>query len=317
MLNDGCEGRSCPLHELGMVPGSECAHGVCPGTAPSASISPAEARNRLEREARRGVCDTPRYRCHYQVWGEGPPLLCIPGLSGDAACFTLVLVHLSRHFRCITYDLPGAMADDNLQIITHDHLVDGVFALLDHLSVQQSYVFGSSFGSTVTLAALRTRPERLPRAVLQAGFARRPLAPAEAWLARRARRWRRPVGRLPLFPRLLRRTHAGPFTGQPPEVWEFFQARYDAPSISAVVHRALLMHRLDLRPMLPEIGQPVLLVGGDQDPLLQRASEEELLHGLPNARRIELTQCGHHPLFTHPAVLAEIVRGFLTPVSAP
>ena len=83
--------------------------------------------------------------------------------------------------------------------------------------------------------------------------------------------------------------------------------------MAAVAHGALLLHRLDLRPILAGIRQPVLLVCGDGDPLVSRSCEEDLLTGLPNVRRVELCRCGHNPLFTHPEVLAEVVRGFLTP----
>ena len=85
------------------------------------------------------------------------------------------------------------------------------------------------------------------------------------------------------------------------------------PPIAAVAHRALLIHRLDLRHLLAEIHQPVLLVCGDHDPLVGPACEEALLRGLPNAGRAQLAGCGHNPLFSHPEVLAELTRQFLTP----
>src|ERR687888_338798 len=60
-----------------------------------------EVRQRFEEEARRGVCDTGRYRCRYYVWGEGPPLVFIPGLADDALSFVLPITLLSEHFRCV------------------------------------------------------------------------------------------------------------------------------------------------------------------------------------------------------------------------
>src|SRR5262249_2455297 len=106
------------------------------------------------------------------------------------------------------------------------------------------------------------------------------------------------------------------FADRPPELWEFFLTRSNAHSIAAVAHRAMMVHRLDLRPILPAIRQPVLLVGGDRDPVVSRACEDELGAALPNARRVELMHCGHNPLFTHPEVLAELARQVLTPPGA-
>jgi len=75
----------------------------------------------------------------------------------------------------------------------------------------------------------------------------------------------------------------------------------------------VLLHRIDVRPLLGEIRQPVLLVCGDRDPLVGRACEEVLLRGLPSAGRVELSRCGHFPYLTHPDLLAAVVGDFLTP----
>jgi pimeloyl-ACP methyl ester carboxylesterase len=120
---------------------------------------------------------------------------------------------------------------------------------------------------------------------------------------------------LPLRTAVLRRGHGGPFAGCPPEVWSFFLEQNGSPPIAAVARRALILHRLDLRPLLAEVRQPVLLVCGESDPLVGKDCEETLLRGLPNAGRVELPGCGHFPYLTHADVLAEVVRGFLTPRS--
>jgi pimeloyl-ACP methyl ester carboxylesterase len=116
---------------------------------------------------------------------------------------------------------------------------------------------------------------------------------------------------------MLRRVHHGPLAGREPEVWQYLLTRWGQPTFRAMSHRALMLHDLDLRPILPEIHQPVLLVCGDCDPLVSKACEQELLQGLPNAGRVELSGCGHNPIFSHPEVLAEVVSRFLTPPTCP
>jgi pimeloyl-ACP methyl ester carboxylesterase len=232
----------------------------------------------------------------------------------DAESFVLLAAGLAQEFRCIAYDLPNGKDDAaSLTRYTHKDLVDDAFALLDHLSIAQGYLFGSSFGSTIALAAMHSQPKRIARAVLQGGFARRPLAVAEVLLARLGRYLPGHVGALPFRTPILRYVHGRPFACQPPEVWKYFVARSNAAPITAAAHRALLIHQVDLRPILAEIRQPVLLLCGDGDPLVGRACEEMLVNGLASADRIEIADCGHNPLFTHPELVAEIVRGFLTP----
>ena len=280
------------------------------------TITLLDAQAKFQREAIRGVCDTGRYRCSYYVWGSGPPIVMIPGMADDSLSFIFVSALLSPYFRCIAYDLPTGAGDSaKLRRIAHRELVRDLFALLDHLEIPQTYLLGSSFGGTIALAAMHAIPKRIPRAVLQGTFAFRPLGFGARWLARLARYWPGMMQAVPGRTAVLRRFHFTPFAPRPSEVWDYFLERSNLHPIAAVAQRALMIHRLDLRSLLPEIHQPVLLVCGENDPLVGPVCEEALMHGLPNAGRAQLTGCGHNPLFSHPEVLAELTRQFLTPPS--
>jgi pimeloyl-ACP methyl ester carboxylesterase len=263
------------------------------------------------------MCDTGRYRCSYYIWGSGPPLVFIPGLATEAVAFAPTIAHLTSRFRCIAYDYPLGRGDGaRLGRLTHADLVADLFALLDHLGEQRSYLLGYSFGSTVALTALRTQPERFPRAILQGGFACRRLAPAEVLLALLTRHCWAPMRKLPFFLRLLRRSHALPFAGRSPDIWRFFIECNGSIPMAAVAHRALLLHRFDMTERLSEVHQPVLLVTGDLDPLVGADCTELLRQRLPNATHVEINGCGHYASLSHPGVLADMVRQFLTPACA-
>jgi 3-oxoadipate enol-lactonase len=274
----------------------------------------AEVLSRFEREAHRGFCDTGRYRCPYYVWGSGPDLVFVRGLCDDRLSFVMPIARLAQQFRCISYDLPAGGADRAcLSRYRHDHLVDDLQALLDHLAVPQAYLFGSSFGSTIVLEALRRQPPRFPRGILQGGFARRPLARAEKLLAAFARYWPWGMARVPLREPLLRLAHVKPFAQRGPEFWNYFLVRFSAPPMAAVARRALMVKDLDLCPVLAEIRQPILLICGDYDPVVGKRCEQDLLQGLRQLVRAEIEDCGHLPQFTHPEVLAELIQRYLTP----
>jgi pimeloyl-ACP methyl ester carboxylesterase len=287
---------------------------TCPA-APSASSFPLalhQVLERFEKEAVRGICDTGRYRCPYFSWGSGPPLVFVHGLCDDAKSFVLPIASLSEDFRCIAYDLPLGREDGaRLGRYRHADLVKDLLALLDHLQLDEVNVLGSSFGSTITLAAMHQQPRRFARAVFQGGFARRPLAPAEVILARWARYWPWSMRWLPFRLEILKYSHSKSFSACPPEVWQFFLERDATNPMNAVAHRALILHQADFRHLLQEIHQPILLVCGDFDPLVSKDCEADLLKGLRNVVRAEIEGCGHMPQFTHPTVLAEVVRRFL------
>jgi pimeloyl-ACP methyl ester carboxylesterase len=282
-----------------------------------AALTPIElddARARFARDAVRSTCDTGRYRMPYYVWGEGPPLLFIHGVSDTSHSFLLTISRLSANFRCVAYDLPGSLGDGaRLSSYTHADLVRDVWALLDHLGVRQSYVVGSSFGSTIALMALRERPERLPRAVLQGGLARRPLRGGERIIARVGRYVPGTMARVPLREKMIAKVHSFAFVNRPFAVWKYFLKCTGRTPIRTFAYQALWLDKVDLRPILPDVKQPVLLLCGERDPLIGRAHEEVLLAGLPNAGRVLVEGCGHTPSYTHPEVFAEVVRQFLTP----
>ncbi len=263
-------------------------------------------------EARHGVCDTGRYRCRHVVWGRGPTLVLIPGMGMDAVGFVMLMARLQGQFRCVSFDLPEG-GGDGARLMTYrhaDHVAD-LFALLDHLSIRACVVLGSSFGSTIALEALHAQPGRFARAILQGGFARRPLAPAEVLAASFARFLPGRVAHLPFVRQVLERAHRAPFQGRDPEVWDFFVEESLRTPLRAFAARALLIHRLDLRPILPALKQPVLMICGDRDPLVGQACEAELKQGLPLVARAEIEGCGHLPQLTHPEVMAEVVRQYL------
>jgi pimeloyl-ACP methyl ester carboxylesterase len=250
----------------------------------------------------------------YYTWGSGPPLLFIHGMADGSRSFLQPVARLASHFRCIAYDLPAGRGDGaRLRRYRHDDLVEDVWALLEHLGVRRSYVLASSFGCTIALKALRGRPERLPRAVLQGGLAHRPLTRAEHLLARVACFVPGSMARVPLYQTLTRALHREAFAGRPPAVWDYFLECLGGAAVAAVAHRALLLRRLDVRPLLPEVRQPVLLVWGGRDHVVPPASADVLLRGLPNAGCVIIEDCGHVPSYTHPEVFAEVVRQFLTP----
>ena len=293
----------------------------CPSTDPQSDCAQRlvlrECLERWRTEARHGVIDTGRCRCRYVAWGRGPALVLIPGMGLDAIGFVMLMARLQTDFCCISFDLPDGEIDGaHVRSYRHaDHVAD-LFALLDHLSIRECVLLGSSFGSTIALAALHAQPERFPRAILQGGFARRPLARAEVLAASICRFLPGRVAHLPMVRQILERAHRVPFQDRDLEVWDFFVNESLRTPLRAFAARALLIHRIDLRPLLPAIKQPVLMICGDRDPLVGKACEAELKEGLPHVTRGEIEDCGHMPQLTHPEVMAEIVRGWgLVPLS--
>ena len=76
---------------------------------------------------------------------------------------------------------PGENPGDGaaLRRITHEHLVDDLFGLIEHLRIGRAFLVGLSFGSTIALKALHRELRRFPRSAVQGGFAHRVSSTAE------------------------------------------------------------------------------------------------------------------------------------------
>lgn len=267
---------------------------------------------RFDREAEHGVYHTGRYRCRYTRWGTGPALVIVHGLVDQARSFAAMMSALAPNFTCIAYELTGNAGDGaSLGHYRHADFVADLVALLDHFRLDEAAVFGSSFGSTITLQALIAEPKRLRRAVLQGGFARRPLRRFECTLAQWARYWPGCMKHVPGRSRMIDRLDKSAFVDASDEAFAFFKHSSGDCPIRSAARRALILDRLDLRSRLPLVTQPVLMIGGDRDAIVPRMYEEELLAGLPHAKRLEIPRCGHYPHFTHPLLMAKMIREFL------
>lgn len=270
------------------------------------------ALTRFDREAAFGVVPTPHYRCRYVSWGQGPPLVFIHGLSDVPRSFAMIMAGLSNRFRCVAVEL--ASGDDDgcrIRAYRHRHHVEDLMTVFDALGFGIVNLYGSSFGSTVTLRMMATHPHRVRRAVLQGGFARRPLHWLERGLARVVRYWPGMMRDVIVRPAVMARFDRPQFVSAAPEIYRFFLECSGAQPIQAAARRGLVLHTLDLRPRLSRINHPVLMIGGDRDGLVPRHFEAEVERGLPDVRRIEFTPCGHYPQYTHPKESAAAVAGFL------
>lgn len=67
---------------------------------------------------------------------------------------------------------------------------------------------------------------------------------------------------------------------------------------------------LDLRPVLPEITAPTLIVRGALDAARTPTHVAELLAGIPGSSAVEIPDAGHSPQVDSPAVFAAIVHDF-------
>jgi pimeloyl-ACP methyl ester carboxylesterase len=108
---------------------------------------------------------------NYDVQGAGEPLLLIPYLSADHACWAFQLPVYTAHFSCIAIDLPGTGESDKPPgpYSTHGH-ADQVAAFLGAIGIERAHVAGMSLGASVGIHLAARHPDRVRSLSLHSGW---------------------------------------------------------------------------------------------------------------------------------------------------
>jgi 3-oxoadipate enol-lactonase len=130
---------------------------------------------------------------NYDVQGEGEPLLLIPYLGADHACYAFQLPAYTEHFTCISVDLPGSGESDKpagpYSMETH---ADQVAGFLAAIGVERAHVAGVSFGAAVGMHLAAQYAARVKTLSLHSAW-----SATDEYLRTVLRLWRALAGALP------------------------------------------------------------------------------------------------------------------------
>jgi 3-oxoadipate enol-lactonase len=128
-----------------------------------------------------------RIRVHYEIAGEGDPVLLINGLSAPAANWGLQVKTLAAHFQVITFDNRGVGETDlpPEPMYTMAQLADDAAGLLRQLKIKRAHVVGASMGGTIAQELALRHPQLVRSLVLACSWAEadaRFLHVVESWM---------------------------------------------------------------------------------------------------------------------------------------
>lgn len=267
--------------------------------------------DRYESLRRTGFCDGPRYQIAYDVLGEGPPIYVVTGICSTRRLMAPVLVELAKNFRVVAYDLAGVRQGDGAKMAEdrHEAYPDDLFAMMDHLDDAEAPVASFSFGTTVTVRAMATS-SRIPRAMLIGGFAYRPLSTLERWALGVLRHWPAPTTSAPFEKMVSRYNHGPELDAREPGLIDFLIEENQKVRIGTTAAQILAVSRVDIRPLLRQVRQPVLVIHGERDRLVPVSHAGDLAKSLANVRIMLIPSGGHILQLSHPELIAHAAVDF-------
>ena len=85
---------------------------------------------------------------NYEQQGAGEPLILIPYLTADHACYAFQVSEYAKHFNCISLDLRGTGESDKPEgAYSTEVLADDVAAFMQTLGIQKAHISGLSLGA--------------------------------------------------------------------------------------------------------------------------------------------------------------------------
>jgi pimeloyl-ACP methyl ester carboxylesterase len=239
------------------------------------------------------------YEPRVRFAGNGPLLVCVPGMDGTGELFYRQVPLLARRYRVATYALR--------ERATMDDLVADLAAVVGQGAPERrATVVGESFGGAVALSFALAHPEMLERLVILNSFPRflpqGRLRLAIGVLGALPFPWSvmSVVRRLTAFRLHSRHTHAR-------DIRRFLELTA-ATTREGYLQRLRVLERYDVRDRLREIQAPTLFLASDRDHLVPAVEQGRyMVERVPHATLRVLRGHGHICLIAPDLDVAQIL----------
>jgi pimeloyl-ACP methyl ester carboxylesterase len=252
---------------------------------------------------------------NYEVQGAGEPLLLIPYLTADHACYAFQLPAYTEHFTCIALDLPGTGESDKpAGPYSTEAYADQVAAFLGAIGVERAHVAGVSLGAAIGMHLAARHPARVRSLSLHSAW-----DTTDLYLKTLVELWRTVASTLPtvadtviqaIFPLCFTPemyvsrpefvdTLADFVRGRPAQPLDAFLAQSEA----ALTH--------DVSPHLGEIGVPSLVTVGAHDLVCSPRYAERINSRIAGSELVVFEHLSHTGLHEDPEGFNRATLDFL------
>ena len=276
----------------------------------------------------------------YQVFGDGPVELVFVGpmvshveLSWALPEFKAFFEQLATFCRVVLFDKAGVgLSDPVPKVRTLDDRAAEVEAVMDAVGFEKAVVFGMSDGGFASILFAATRPERTRALILTGtvsywGFAgwddmdRDPAEVRARVLAELGEDYTPSTEQLARVQEYGRAVRSGwgsgtTFSIGAPSVsgrlrqLAMFERMCASPGMARATMEAAF--RFDVRPILPTITAPTLVIHAREDPAVPVQGGRYLADHISGARYLEVEGVDHAPFLTEPDRILTGIEEFLT-----
>jgi pimeloyl-ACP methyl ester carboxylesterase len=108
---------------------------------------------------------------NYEQQGSGEPLILVPYLAADHACYAFQVAEYSKDFTCISVDLRGTGETDKPEdAYTTEVLADDVAAFMQAAGIRKAHISGLSLGAAIGMWLAAKHPDKVLSLSLHSGW---------------------------------------------------------------------------------------------------------------------------------------------------
>ena len=238
---------------------------------------------------------------NYDQQGSGEPLILIPYLAADHACYAFQVGEYAKHFTCISVDPRGAGETDKPEgTYSTELFAADVSAFMQAIGVDRAHISGLSLGAGVGMWLAVKHPEKVKSLSLHSAWAKTDLfikTVVESWQV-----MAKALGNMPevlittLFPWCLTPEL---YATQPDHIQTLaaFVRSRPAQPVAAFIRQteAVLAH--DVESQLGKITAPTQITFGRHDMITSLRFAEPLQSNIKNSELVVFEGASHAPIY--------------------
>jgi pimeloyl-ACP methyl ester carboxylesterase len=253
---------------------------------------------------------------NYEQQGSGEPLILIPYLAADHACYAFQVAEYAKQFTCISLDLRGAGESDKPDgVYSTEQFADDVAAVMQAIGVGRAHVSGLSLGAATGMWLAAKYPDRVRSLSLHSGWAR-----SDPYLKTVVQGWQvmaRALGSVTEL--IIQGLFPWCFT---PELYaekpdyikglaDFVRGRPAQP-IDAFIQQSNAVIAHDADAQLGKIRVPTQITFGRHDMVTSTRFAERMKNGIKQSELAIFETCSHAPIYEQVAEFNQKTLAFLS-----